>query len=279
MNPRSNSWSSLVAAALATAAVLLTCSARADDPPPLSDVSRAETLSAEAFEAYSNQDYDQAVALYLSAFEASPTPDILYNLARIYDTKLKDRRLAIDNYQRYVDDPGADPARVADIQERLTRLREVERLSAQPAPAPQPAASSRAVAVAHEPPSAHAPPARPASGLSSTQLAGIVTGVVGVAGVGVGMGFGVAARSDADIAHGLCDDNVCVSQRGVTAAKDAKRAATISTVSFIAGGALLATGMALILFGPSDGPREIATFHFLPYADRDTLGTQLAGRW
>jgi hypothetical protein len=107
---------------------------------------------------------------------------------------------------------------------------------------------------------------------------GIFIGAAGVASLGVGTAFGLAANSDADIAHDLCDGNACTSQRGVDAAKDATRAATISTATFLAGGALLATGLTLLVLG-NDAPEEQATLQLTPYASPKHLGTQLTGRW
>src|SRR4051812_29210658 len=75
---------------------------------PAQNVARAEEYASQAFDAYSQQDYPRAVALYQQALAASASPDIIYNLARIYDLKLKDRALSIEFYERYTADPGAD---------------------------------------------------------------------------------------------------------------------------------------------------------------------------
>ena len=106
-------------------------------------------------------------------------------------------------------------------------------------------------------------------------------GVVGLAGIGIGAGFGLSARSDADTAKSLCDGNQCATQRGVDAAEDASRKATISTVSFVAGGALTALGTILLFAGSSDsGPeRDSASVQLAPYAGPGSFGTQLSGRF
>src|SRR5690606_995281 len=86
-------------------------------------IERAEAYAAAAYEAYSREDYAQAVALYLEAYAASPTAAILYNVARIYDTALHDATLAIRHYERYVSAPDADVYRAARARARLAQLR------------------------------------------------------------------------------------------------------------------------------------------------------------
>ena len=70
-----------------------------------SDVTLAERYAGEAFEAYRVRDYGRAVALYEQALAAAPSPDIVYNIARVYDTGLANRRLAIVYYERYAAAP------------------------------------------------------------------------------------------------------------------------------------------------------------------------------
>jgi hypothetical protein len=100
------------------------------------------------------------------------------------------------------------------------------------------------------------PPASgtPAEASSSPwKMVGWVVGGVGVAGLGVGAVLGVIALGDKNSAH--CDaNNVC--DPGTTGA--IKSAALLSDVGWIAGGALLAGGAALVLFAPS-GSHEATT--------------------
>jgi hypothetical protein len=97
-----------------------------------------------------------------------------------------------------------------------------------------------------------------ASGGMPTQRAvAIVLGGVGVAGVGVGSAFGVMAMQRKKDAQKMCP-NECADQRGADAWQRAGTAATISTVSFVAGGVLLA-GAAVLWFtaGPASQPAEV----------------------
>lgn len=241
------------------------------------DVARAEAYAADAFNAYSRKDYSSAIALYQNALEAAPSADILYNLARIYDTKLKNRGLAIEYYRRYTLDTGADPNRLRVANARLSELRELEAIAAEtPAPAAPdaPQASVR-------PGSLAAPPSAAAQdrGLSGVQVAGIVTGAVGVAALGVGIGFGFAAKNNADVADRFCDGNACRTQRGVDASRDAANAATVSTVAFVAGGVLTLLGIAAVLLGSVDPHEREVAMLVVPYGAPGNLGALLATRW
>jgi tetratricopeptide (TPR) repeat protein len=253
--------------------------ALADDPAPSSDVSRAESYAAEAFEAYSRKDYTEAVVLYLKALEAAPSSDILYNLAKIYDTKLKDRELAMKFYRRYIADPGADPERVREANERLTELRALE-VAASEKPAPVSPQTAPQHGSDRQPDERRLPPPEREGGISGVQAAGIVTGLVGLGGLAVGTVFGLSAKADADTAKQSCDGNDCRTAAGVEAAEDASRKATISTIGFAAGGALTLVGTILLVSGSKGSPeRDAATLRMVPYAGPGSLGTQLSGRW
>ena len=95
--------------------------------------------------------------------------------------------------------------------------------------------------------------APPLGATNRRQLAGIVTGVVGVIGLGVGAGFGVDASSKAtkSNAGGHCDAANFCDATGLSLRHDAIGSATISTVSFLVGGALLAGGAILVLTAPA----------------------------
>jgi len=251
--------------------------ALAQETAASNDVARAESYAAEAFEAYNRKDYTEAVVLYMKALEASPSADILYNLAKIYDTKLKDRELAMKFYRRYIADPGAEPERVRQANSRLAELRELETAASAPAPAAGGKAGPKTADAAGE---ARKLPPDQGAGLSTLQIAGLVTGLVGIGSLAVGTVFGLAAKSDADTAKELCNGNDCVDQSGVEAAKDASKKATISTVSFVAGGALTVVGAVLLVSGSRTTPEhDTAGLSFTPYFGPGSLGTNVSGRW
>jgi hypothetical protein len=79
---------------------------------------------------------------------------------------------------------------------------------------------------------------------------GYVVGGVGVAGLVVGGIFGLRAISLKSDRDALCSgDNLC-DPSGVTKDRHARDTATVSTIGFIAGGALLAGGVVLVLSAP-----------------------------
>ena len=84
------------------------------------------------------------------------------------------------------------------------------------------------------------------------RIAGVVVGVAGLVGIGVGSAFGASASSSWSSAkNGHCSGTpLTCDMMGVSLAGDAKSAATISTAMFIAGPALLATGVIVFLTAP-----------------------------
>lgn len=127
---------------------------------------------------------------------------------------------------------------------------------ATPAPATGPALGGAAEgASSKEPPSN--PPDRPAgSSGSGLRTAGWVTAGVGAAGLALGAVFGLVAKSKNDeaLSNDGCSGSVCTgpnAKAGASASSDANSAATVSTVAFIAGGVVAATGLALVIFAPS----------------------------
>lgn len=88
---------------------------------------------------------------------------------------------------------------------------------------------------------------------STQRTAGIVAGGIGAAGVIVGSVFGLRAisRNSRSLDECAPDDPTRCTPAGKELRDQAFRAATVSTVGFIAGGVGLATGIALYLTAPS----------------------------
>jgi tetratricopeptide (TPR) repeat protein len=243
-------------------------------PPPGADVALSERYAARAFDAYKRRDYQSAIALYQKALEAVPSADVLYNIARIYDQGLRDRALAISFYSRYVVDPGAVPNRIEVATKRLAELRAAELAAVAPPPA-APAAPT-AVVAPQPPPLAPAPADDAADGLAT---GAIIAGSVGLVGIGLGVGFGLAAQSDLEESDRYCDGNQCTSQIGVDAAKDASRAANVATVGLAAGGALLALGAVLWLVseGGSEHPELAPELAWTPHVGPHEVSLGFSG--
>jgi hypothetical protein len=115
----------------------------------------------------------------------------------------------------------------------------------------QPAAAATTPAVTTTP--GNTPPAsdKPASG-SGQRMTGLVLGGVGVVGVGLGTFFGLQASGKWSDAKNKCTDYPygCGAE-GTDLRSSASSAASVSTVAFVAGGALLAAGVVLYFTAPS----------------------------
>lgn len=245
-------------------------------------VIESEALAARAFEAYQRRDHATALTLYRQALAAAPSADITYNIARVCDLGLRDSACAIEFYARYVGERGAAAPRLERAQRRLTELRAAAAARVEAAPqngAPQATAANSvpvqpaplAAGAAHAAESATlapaarlsrrepAPPRRvaesPEPAPSALEVGAIVAGSVGLVGLSLGVGFGLAARADLEESARYCDYDRCSSQRGVDAARSASRSADVATIGFAAGGALLGLSALLWLL---DGSREEA---------------------
>jgi hypothetical protein len=90
---------------------------------------------------------------------------------------------------------------------------------------------------------------------STQRLVGVLVMGGGVAGAAVGSFFGLRTSSKWSDAKAHCTGLEC-DRTGVQLATDAKNAGTISTIAFIAGGALLAGGAVLYFTAPSAPPKS-----------------------
>lgn len=104
------------------------------------------------------------------------------------------------------------------------------------------------------PPPASEPPREEGGGMSPLRVTGLVLGGVGVAGLAVGAVTGILAlgkKSDGDEGCSKNDPNLCPAD-AVSAREDGFTFATVSTIGFIAGGALAAGGVVLFVVGGED---------------------------
>jgi tetratricopeptide (TPR) repeat protein len=110
-------------------------------------------------------------------------------------------------------------------------------------------------------PSAGTPTASDASPGSGQRTVGLVLGGAGVVGLGLGAFFGLQASSKWSDAKRQCTDYPYGCSADATELRsNAGSSATVSTVAFLAGGALLATGMVLYLTAPSNQERVALGF-------------------
>jgi hypothetical protein len=109
-------------------------------------------------------------------------------------------------------------------------------------------------------------PAEPQSSGGAQRAVGLVMGGVGLVGVGVGAFFGLQASSKNDDAAALCRTETQCTPEGLALDKEARDAATVSTISMIAGGVLLVGGLVVFATAPSKKEPTAAV------AVRPTLG-------
>ena len=113
------------------------------------------------------------------------------------------------------------------------------------------------------------------------RIFGLALAGVGVGGLAVGGVFGVSARSLNSDAKEICGGDIdrCDPARtseAQTKIDDARSAATISTVAFIAGGAAVVTGVILFVTAPKGERRAVS---IAPLVDANTAGVALSGRY
>lgn len=123
--------------AMVAALCLLASPARSAPPQDPATVAEVERLAAEAAQHYKAKRYAEAVALYVKAYQLGKLPELLYNIAFIYDSKLGERELAIEYYRLTVSTPEVDSKLVAKAVARLEELKTAK--AAEPEPQPTPA--------------------------------------------------------------------------------------------------------------------------------------------
>jgi hypothetical protein len=100
--------------------------------------------------------------------------------------------------------------------------------------------------------SAAARPETPSTegGLGGQRILGLAVGGIGVAGLVVGSAFGLTASSKWSQAQKDCTPSCTPDSPAIGEREDAKSAANVSTIAFIAGGAAVAAGAVLYLTAP-----------------------------
>ncbi|RLB63745.1 MAG: hypothetical protein DRI90_06165 [Deltaproteobacteria bacterium] len=112
---------------------------------------------------------------------------------------------------------------------------------------------------------------------------GLVMGGLGLAGIGVGSAFGLIAMSKKNEVDELCPDETKCTAAGIAINDEAKTAGTVSTIGFVAGGALLVGGLVLWLTAPSgdgEGQKSAAPYlQVLPTVAQSGPAVLLQGAW
>jgi hypothetical protein len=268
-------------ASSALAAILLVelapCApARADGRDP--NVQAVEALTNQAYELTVQNKYSEAIGAYMRAYELSHAGAILFNIATIYDRKLRERSLAMEYFRRYLQATDAVPDFARKAAERLSELKEEEaaearaRSSVAVAPTPAtPATETDTPSLPESPPPAN-------TGVSPLKPLGIVLGAIGLVGVGTSLGLGALAQSRNTDANRYCSATACATSQGVTLEHQAGDFATAATVTFISGASLLAIGVTLFLAAPRGGTKaSAASFTVQPTVGASSGGLRIDG--
>jgi hypothetical protein len=109
------------------------------------------------------------------------------------------------------------------------------------------------------------------------RTAGIVLGGVGLVGIGTSMALGLLAKNKNDEANVSCGPATCSTKQGFTAEHDAVSFANAATVTFIAGAAILATGVTLYVVAPRS--RSTASLTLAPQVASRAAGVALYARF
>ncbi len=123
------------------------------------------------------------------------------------------------------------------------------------------------------------PPLPPESAGGGQRVAGLVTGGVGILGIAAGAVFGLLASGKESDSQKLCPTTSasCANGTGVQENNDAKTQATVSTVGWIAGGALVAAGAVIYLTAPKTKPAT--ALRLMPAVGTGELGLRVGGAW
>jgi tetratricopeptide (TPR) repeat protein len=92
---------------------------------------------------------------------------------------------------------------------------------------------------------------------SDQKTIGVGLAAAGVLGLGLGTYFGLRAISKNDDAAQYCRTETLCDQRGLELDQEAHTAASVSTVAFVAGGALLTAGAVLFFTAPGDARSSV----------------------
>jgi len=239
----------LLSLVLAIGATLAAVPARADDAvDPAARAANVARLSDDGFTLFKARDYRHAVEKFLEAYALDPDPNLLFNVARCYES-MGDVDAAIEKYEAFLAKPDADPKGRQRATEAIRALRQ-SRAGAAAAPAKTaPAASSMTGAT-----SANAVPAaaldtngpRRADDARSLKAPLILLGAGALVALTGGVVYALGARDHAKVTdssgYGMPGAVDVLTEAQATALiQSGDRKKLIGVIGFGVGGALLAT--------------------------------------
>ncbi len=219
---------------------------------------RYERLTEEGQTAYQAGRFEDAIRLYLLAFDAVPDPSILYNIGFIYEKKLDDPELAMGYYERVATAVDSPPELIAKANNRLEIARQ---LAAEKKGRPTEPVDVK------PPDGGEKPPVDPPNTGRSLNVAPVVTAAVGGAALLAGAIFGsLAVETQVRFAQAREDG---LADRARDLQKTGRNQALLGDALMIGGGTVAAVGLIWFLV---DGWSEPSTsssvqIHASPIAD------------
>jgi tetratricopeptide (TPR) repeat protein len=222
-----------MSAGFASRASIAYAQTKAPNTAAQSPQARAAGLFDKGAEAYRRGDFQQAVTLLQEAYGLDPQPVLLYNLARAYEG-LGNIDLAIDTFTRYLEADPKTPDRGA-IEQRLGTLKRQrdERIALE-----KQRDAERKRADEEKAERERRAQEQPVVAPRERSIGPYIVGGAGIAGLATGVVFGLMANSK----HNSAASSSTAQQSAIDQQDTAKSFATISTVSFVVGGVLVAAG-------------------------------------
>ncbi len=205
-----------------------------------------ESKAEEAAQHFAAKDFAKAVRAYVEAYQIAQRPsDILYNIAFIYDAKLKEYDMAAIYYKKYAAAADADPGLVEKAIRRMGELREM----ANKRPEPKQPDGKKPTALDNTP--ATRPGSEVASGAGDRQrtggIAALVTG--GVVMLAAGGLYVAALLGNDDFKTAGANERVDLAESGQTYA-------LAGDVLMGVGGAAALVGLILMATAPAAPQRS-----------------------
>jgi tetratricopeptide (TPR) repeat protein len=251
---------------VALSVVLAPARSSARVAPDAAAAAGAETpdaLSTSAVEAFRAGEYDKAIDLFERAYALDPQPNYLFNIGRVYEEK-GDLEKAVENYQKFVKQPGVDIEAREAATERLKVLRRTlaELKDDEPTPGPK-----------VEPGVDEPTPTEEAAAARKRKLR-----IAGYSLLGVGGGALVIGAVFGGLAIGKSNDakNAAFVDDQLALRKEAKGRAVVGDGLLITGGVLAATGLVLVLVTLGKGKKDKGA---AAKASRRPMVSPAVGRW
>lgn len=118
-------WARTLAGASLALALVLAGAPRAAAQADAGVVSRAQALFDQGLAAYDAGRLDEAARLLAEADRLTPSPELAFNIGRIYE-RMGDAQEAIRHFERYLHDGHPSDTERADVQARIEALRALE---------------------------------------------------------------------------------------------------------------------------------------------------------